>query len=77
MFLIADSYVVDNIGSMAELKKEAILLMAGAKEKQLFKKGAERDERGLSDWIRWLARRRLRELGLLTDPDVEKPKKKL
>jgi hypothetical protein len=76
-FLMECMNVVDNIAVVTELKKDAMLVMVSKKEKEVFKKAAGLDDRGLSDWIRWLARNRAREHGLsLTADEGGKPKKK-
>ena len=68
--------VVDSIALVAELKKDAMLVMVSKKEKELFKKAAGLDDRGLSDWIRWLARNRAREQGLTVPGDETRKAKK-
>jgi hypothetical protein len=59
---------------MPDPKEDSIFIRVSKKEKAAFGRGAASDERPLSDWLRALARKRLRELGLL--PAKKTPEKK-
>jgi len=57
---------------MIELRKTQVMVMLTQTEKALLQRGAGLDERRLSDWMRTLGLKRLRELGLLDAPGQRK-----
>jgi 4-alpha-glucanotransferase len=70
-------YIADIINPMPTRKRkdEGVFIRLSAVEKEAIQTAANHDERTLADWLRRLARHKLRELGLLSEPE-KKPKKK-
>ncbi|MFL6353365.1 MAG: hypothetical protein ACJ74Z_16155 [Bryobacteraceae bacterium] len=71
------TYLPDILSSMPDKKRKAVglFIRLSDEEKDALQTAADQDERPLADWVRLVARQKLRERGLFPGPEKKAKKK--